>query len=97
MPILFHVPCTPFVPQGILLVNNSDRDLKWAVDVTKGNQALEEGVFKFLHPSGMPFITHPEGGVEGTLQPGQTQTLGVIFCPSQYLLLYRFLRYFYKS
>lgn len=71
------------VSQGILLVNNSDQDLRWAIDVSKGNQVMEEGIFKFLHSSGMPIMTDPESGLGGTLQPGQTQALGVMFCPEK--------------
>ena len=76
-----------FPTQGTLLVNNSDKPLKWAVDLSHGNQILEEGVFKFLHSSGMPYLSHGEGAVEGQLEPGQTHSLGVLFCPSEYLML----------
>ena len=64
-------------------MNNSDTNLKWAVNLAEGNQILEEGVFKFLRSSGMPFLSHGEGGVEGSLDPGQTQSLGVLFCPGK--------------
>ena len=66
-----------------MFVNNSDRKLKWTVDLNQGNQVLEEGVFKFLHSSGMPFLSHGGGGVEGELEPGQTYSLGVLFCPGR--------------
>ena len=57
--------------------------MKWAVDLNQGNQVLDEGIFKFLHSSGMPFLSNGEGGVEGELEPGQTYSLGVLFCPSK--------------
>ena len=55
-------------------------------DLRNCNEALEQGNFKFLHSSGMPFLTHGEGGVEGTLDPGQTTTVNVLFCPSRFAL-----------
>lgn len=67
-----------------MLVNNSDKSLKWAVDLSQGNEVLEEGTFKFLHPSGMPYLGFDDSSVAGILEPGQTQSLGVLFCPSKY-------------
>ena len=69
--------------KGTLFVNNSDRTLKWELDLSQVNEVVEEGIFKFLHPSGMPFLTQGDKGVEGTLEAGQTQSLGVIFCPNK--------------
>ena len=68
-------------------MNNSDKTIKWTFDLRNCNEALEQGNFKFLHSSGMPFLTHGEGGVEGTLEPGQTTTVNVLFCPSKFCRL----------
>ena len=72
--------------QGTLLVNNSDQELKWGIDLRSTNKAIEEGVFKFVHPSGAPF-PNPTGeetkGIEGELKPGETQQVAVMFCPSK--------------
>lgn len=65
------------------MVNNSDRKLKWAFDLSKGNKALDDGVFKFHHPSGLPFLSYGDGGVEGELDPGETKSVGILFCPSK--------------
>ena len=73
-----------------MLVNNSNKPLKWAIDLSKGNEVLEEGVFKFLHSSGMPYLSHDGSGVQGSLEPGQTQSLGVLFCPGKTFCLYTF-------
>ncbi|XP_064627283.1 cilia- and flagella-associated protein 47-like isoform X2 [Lineus longissimus] len=67
--------------KGTLLVNNSDKRIKWSIDLSKANKTLEDGIFKFLHSSGMPYLTHGFGGVEGHLEPGITTQLGVAFCP----------------
>ena len=72
-----------FSLQTTLLVNNSDKPLKWTFDLRDCNDALEEGNFKFLHSSGMPFLSHGGGGVEGSLEPGQTTTVNVLFCPGK--------------
>ena len=65
-----------------LIVNNSDQRLKWTFDMA--SQDLENGTFRFLHASGMPYLTHGRGGVEGELDPGQTQSVGVAFCPGNW-------------
>ncbi|KAL3884217.1 hypothetical protein ACJMK2_030436, partial [Sinanodonta woodiana] len=74
--------------KGTIFVNNIDKKLKWVIDLRVSSKALEQGVFKFLHPSGGPFPTprgeHDESnspGVEGTLDPGQTQEVDILFCP----------------
>ena len=64
-----------------MIVNNSDDRLKWTFDVRNPDPVLDAGVFRFLHSSGMPYLTFGQGGVEGELEPGQTQTVQVIFCP----------------
>ena len=73
----------PISLQQFLLVNNSDQVLKWKIDLNQGGKILEEGTFKFLRSSGMPYLSHGEGGVEGQLEPGQALQLGVLFCPSK--------------
>lgn len=73
------------------MVNNSDKELKWAVDLRTNNEVVDDGVFRFIHPSGAPF-TSPTGEdtgiIEGILKPGETQQLAVMFCPSKILLNY---------
>ncbi|XP_052808119.1 cilia- and flagella-associated protein 47-like isoform X2 [Mya arenaria] len=70
--------------KGTILVNNSDNELTWAIDLRVNSKAIEEGVFKFIHPSGAPF-TDPggedKGYIEGSLKPGETQQVAVMFCP----------------
>lgn len=64
--------------------NETDRRLRWCVDTSKGNRTLERGIFKFIHESGMPYMSQTgEGGVEGYLDPGETHALGVVFCPDK--------------
>ena len=68
--------------QGTLLVNNSDKPIRWSIDCgANENTIMEEGVFKFLHPGGMPFLTTGDEMVSGELEPGQTYNLGIAFCP----------------
>ncbi|XP_077977423.1 cilia- and flagella-associated protein 47-like [Glandiceps talaboti] len=68
--------------KGTMMVNNSDKELKWCLDLNKSNKALEEGVFRFLHPNGTPFLSvDSEQGVGGYLKPGETFALGILFCP----------------
>ncbi|CAH1800026.1 unnamed protein product [Owenia fusiformis] len=69
--------------KGTLLVNNSDKTLKWCLDLSKTNTVVEQGIFQFLHSSGVPFLSHGEGGVDGELEPGQTQSIGVLFHPKE--------------
>lgn len=68
-------------------MNNSDSDIRWGIDLRSNNPAIEEGIFKFIHPSGAPF-TNPTGeetkGIEGDLKPGETQQVAVMFCPSKF-------------
>ena len=69
-------------------MNNSDQEIKWGLDLRSTNKAIEEGVFKFVHPSGAPFVNmtgEETKGIEGTLKPGETQQVAVMFCPSKYL------------
>lgn len=67
-------------------MNNSDSDIKWGIDLRGTNPALVDGIFKFIHPSGAPFI-NPTGeetkGIEGELKPGETKQVAVMFCPSK--------------
>ncbi|XP_071954714.1 cilia- and flagella-associated protein 47-like isoform X2 [Antedon mediterranea] len=71
--------------RGTLLVNNSDKDITWSLDLDKCGKATEDGVFRFLMPSGAPFFTHRKGGagVEDTLSSGETYPLGIMFCPEE--------------
>ncbi|XP_013416633.1 cilia- and flagella-associated protein 47 isoform X1 [Lingula anatina] len=71
--------------KGTLFINNSDKTLKWTVDVScDTNRILDRGIFKFLHSSGMPYLNYQDNNlIEGTLEPGQTQSLGVLFCPNK--------------
>lgn len=69
--------------QATTLVNNSDKVVQWALDLrSKDNAILEAGIFKFLHASGTPYLGS-DGGVSGSLDPGQAVNLGVSFCPTQ--------------
>lgn len=73
--------------QGTILVNNSDKPLKWMFNLSEKCETLDEGIFKFTHPSGVPFVVmsgEESKGIEGTLEPGKTQQISVIFCPSMY-------------
>lgn len=73
--------------QGTILVNNSDKPLKWMFNLSEKCETLDEGIFKFTHPSGVPFVVmsgEESKGIEGTLEPGKTQQISVIFCPSTY-------------
>lgn len=76
--------------QGTVFVNNSDSNLTWGLDLRSNNPALEQGIFKFIHPSGAPFA-NPTGeetkGIEGDLKPGETQQVAVMFCPSKLRIL----------
>ncbi|XP_048239518.1 cilia and flagella-associated protein 47-like isoform X3 [Haliotis rufescens] len=72
--------------QPLIIVNNSPRNLKWAFDLSKPTKALEDGALKFTHSSGVPFLQlqkKPSRGIEGELEPGQTQEISVHFCPAQ--------------
>ncbi|XP_052240686.1 cilia- and flagella-associated protein 47-like isoform X3 [Dreissena polymorpha] len=70
--------------KGTIFVNNSDKELQWAIDLRINNKTMDDGVFKFIHPSGAPF-TDPtgenKGYIEGSLKPGETQQVAVMFCP----------------
>lgn len=71
--------------QGTVLVNNSDKPIKWAFDLSMPNKALELGILKFVHPSGVPFVVmggEESKGIEGVLEPEKSQAVTVIFCPS---------------
>lgn len=60
-------------------MNNSLESLRWALNLRECDPVLESGTFKLLQPSGMPFF----GGVDGVLEPGETTTINVQFCPSE--------------
>ncbi|XP_022089961.1 cilia- and flagella-associated protein 47-like isoform X2 [Acanthaster planci] len=81
----FGVAGSPSQTQGTLLVNNSYKNLKWSLDLRSCGKAMEEGIFRFLMPNGMPFLSLKEGGgsVKDTLAPGETYPLGVMFCPDE--------------
>ncbi|KAL8606797.1 hypothetical protein ACOMHN_049626 [Nucella lapillus] len=67
-----------------VLVNNSGAKLKWGFDLRAVSKAMEEGVLKFLHSSGVPFITDgTTNGIEGELESGQTLPITVVFCPKE--------------
>lgn len=77
--------------QGTILVNNSDKPLKWMFNLSEKCETLDEGIFKFTHPSGVPFVVmsgQESKGIEGTLDPGKTQQISVIFCPSMHSKCY---------
>lgn len=83
--------------QGTVLVNNSDQPLRWLLDLTAPVKALQEGIIKFLHPSGVPFVVmsgQESKGVEGILEAGQTQHISIIFCPSKSLAQFFYVRWF---
>jgi hypothetical protein len=68
-----------------VLVNNSNKKLKWGLDLRKVGKAMEEGILKFLHNSGVPFVNDgSSNGIEGELEPGQTMPITVAFCPSEF-------------
>ncbi|KAI0223616.1 Cilia- and flagella-associated protein 47 [Lamellibrachia satsuma] len=69
--------------KGTLMVNNTKRRLKWALDLSKSNSVLDDGIFKFLHPGGMPYLTYGDRGINGELDPGEAKPLQVLFCPAQ--------------
>ncbi|XP_070190234.1 cilia and flagella-associated protein 47-like isoform X3 [Littorina saxatilis] len=69
---------------SIVLVNNSVDKLKWGFDLRKVSKAMEDGILKFLHHSGVPFISFGKSkGIEGELDPGQTMAINVFFCPRE--------------
>ncbi|XP_055954756.1 cilia and flagella-associated protein 47 [Patella vulgata] len=69
--------------KNFVLVNNSDKMLKWALDLSQPSRALDEGILKFLHPTGLPFMKSGSGcGIEGELDPGKTQSIVILFCPN---------------
>lgn len=71
-------------------MNNSDQELKWAVDLRINNEIVDDGVFRFIHPSGAPFTSptgEDTGYIEGDLKPGETQQVAVMFCPSKLCFL----------
>ena len=65
------------------MVNNTKRRLKWALDLSKSNSVLDNGIFKFLHPGGMPYLTYGDRGINGELDPGEAKPLQVLFCPGE--------------
>ncbi|KAK3775916.1 hypothetical protein RRG08_017206 [Elysia crispata] len=68
--------------KAVLIINNSNSRLTWGLDLSLSGAVLEKGIFKFLHEKGVPFISQGETrGIEGQLEPGQTQTVLVNFCP----------------
>ncbi|XP_078698604.1 cilia- and flagella-associated protein 47-like isoform X8 [Branchiostoma floridae x Branchiostoma belcheri] len=76
-------PDKKHIEQYTILVNNSSSPITWGLDLEAcKSEALEEGTFKFLGPGGVPFVNYREKGIEGTLQPGETYELGVLFCPN---------------
>lgn len=61
----------------------SDRNCKWSLALDRAGTAIENGNFRFVKESGVPFLTHNGGGVSGQLSPGETFELGVFFCPGK--------------
>ncbi|CAL1538368.1 unnamed protein product [Lymnaea stagnalis] len=67
----------------IVLVNTSNETLTWGLDLGQSNKHLDAGTFKFLHEKGVPFISQGDTrGIEGDLEPGQSKTILVNFCPN---------------
>ena len=66
------------------MVNNTKRKLQWTLDVSKSNSVLDDGIFKFLHPGGMPY---GDRGIHGDLDPGEAKPLQVLFCPGESVIL----------
>ncbi|KAK7478911.1 hypothetical protein BaRGS_00029892 [Batillaria attramentaria] len=86
LPVSFH-NMTKSIGGGAtkttMLVNNSLDKLKWGFDLRKVSKAMEDGIIKFLHESGVPFISDgTDYGIEGELDPGETMPITVVFCPN---------------
>ena len=74
-----------------MLVNNSDEPLKWRLDVSKGRSILDKGVFVFVKDDGVPFTDFTqdaESRIQGEMQPGETTSLNVVFCPSKFIFCF---------
>ena len=68
------------------MVNHSNKQLTWGFDLSRPSKALDDGIVKFVHPSGVPFTPQsdsPSLGIQGQLDPGETQEISVVFCPSK--------------
>ncbi|XP_076467202.1 cilia and flagella-associated protein 47-like [Babylonia areolata] len=87
LPVNFHQMASSTglgATTSIVLVNNSRGPLKWGFDLRAVGSAMEEGVLKFLHSSGVPFISDgTNNGIEGELDPGQTMPVTIVFCPKE--------------
>lgn len=73
--------------QGIILVNNSDKFLKWMFNLLEKCEILDEGIFKFIYFFGVFFVVmsgEESKGIEGILEFGKIQQIFVIFCLSMY-------------
>lgn len=68
-----------------LLINNSAKVLNWTLDTKSCGSAVEEGIFQFVTVEGayLPFLREGATDDTDTLQPGETFSLDVRFCPSK--------------
>ena len=68
-----------------MFVNNSNKKLRWSLDVERGGALIENGTFQFLHRSGSPYSMSSHNAVElipsKMLDSGETSHLGVLFTP----------------
>ncbi|XP_059154686.1 cilia- and flagella-associated protein 47-like isoform X2 [Physella acuta] len=85
LPLNFHDISTNIAmgsTKAVVVANVSNEALTWGFDLSQQNKHLENGTFKFLHEKGLPFIALTESrGIEGTLEPGQSKTILINFCP----------------
>lgn len=70
--------------QTTVLVNSTKEVLHWGLDLRQANKTLKDGIIKFVHPSGVPFISDGNSnGIEGELEPGKVMPIAVVFSPSK--------------
>ena len=70
--------------QAFTLTNNTSDRLHWGMDLSNVSPVMADGIFKLLHPSGVPFMSTEDcHGPGGFLNHGESMTISVLFCPSK--------------
>lgn len=71
--------------QAVTLVNCSDDDINWRLDTDSehARDTITRGIFTFAQSDGTPLCAG-HGGICGCVECGETKTICVQFCPSEY-------------
>jgi len=80
--------------KSTVMTNNSNRNLKWCLDMRNSNKITEQGIFKICNGSKVPFV-NPSGmsfGPEGEIKPNESFEFQILFSPG---LLFSIYLYFF--